>query len=253
MTKREADEYFVELKPKPVFNPSIRRRPSLEDEKAQPEGRQETSPASASLPSPTPSAEESPSQRPPNSSPNLLEPARTDIFNFRFAADGDFKKKFERLAEVLGVENPLKNMAEILEKAVDISLEKKDPKRKLERRLERQRKESEPKGKSRPEKRRDKTGKVQRRRNSHIEELTTHDDPELCGHVRKDVPEALAGAHVGWVLSLEKDIVPGAEVVPDSEGNTWRTVREGEVCRDLAWSKTPSMRGSTLRENREAL
>ncbi len=79
---------------------------------------------------------------------------------------------------------------------------------------------------SRPEKRRDKTGKVQRRRNSHIEELTTHDDPELCGHVRKDVPEALAGAHVGWVLSLEKDIVPGAEVVPDSEGNTWRTVRK---------------------------
>jgi hypothetical protein len=92
--------------------------------------------------------EEPTSQRP---SPNLLEPARTDLFNFRFSADGEFKKKFERLAEVLGVENPLKNMAEVLEKAVDISLEKKDPERKLERRLERKRKESTTIEKSRPD------------------------------------------------------------------------------------------------------
>jgi hypothetical protein len=49
---------------------------------------------------------------------------------------GKVKKK---LAEVLGVENPLKNMAEVFEKAMDISLEKKDPKKKLERRLEKER------------------------------------------------------------------------------------------------------------------
>ncbi len=51
-----------------------------------------------------------------------------------------FKEKFERLAEVLGVENPLKNMDKVFERAMDISLEKKDPKKKLERRLEKERK-----------------------------------------------------------------------------------------------------------------
>jgi hypothetical protein len=65
-----------------------------------------------------------------------LEPAQPEIFNFRFSANGDFKKKLERLAEVFGVENPQKNMAEIIEKAVDISLDRKDPQRKLERRLQ---------------------------------------------------------------------------------------------------------------------
>ena len=150
MTKREVDEHLVELKPKPVFNPSIRKRPSLESEKTRPEQQQETPRMSAetSPPSPAPPMEEPASQRP---SQNLLEPARTDLFNFRFSADGEFKKKFARLAEVLGVENPLKNMAEVLEKAVDISLEKKDPKKKLERRLERKRKESATIEKSRPD------------------------------------------------------------------------------------------------------
>jgi hypothetical protein len=94
-------------------------------------------------PSPSSSAEENASHPPPSSSPNLLEPARADVFNFRFSADINFKEKFERLAEVLGVENPLKNMAEVFERAMDISLEKKDPKKKLERRLQRERKRSE--------------------------------------------------------------------------------------------------------------
>ena len=61
------------------------------------------------------------------------------------------KAKFERLAKVLGVENPLKHMAEIFERAVDISLEKKDPKRKRERRLERKRKQGASREKSRPD------------------------------------------------------------------------------------------------------
>jgi hypothetical protein len=60
------------------------------------------------------------------------------------------KEKFERLAEILGVENPLKNMAEVFEKAMDISLEKKDPKKKLERRLERDRKRNGSKSESCP-------------------------------------------------------------------------------------------------------
>jgi hypothetical protein len=50
-------------------------------------------------PCPAPSVEESPRQHPPSSSPNLLEPACPDRFNFRFSADGNFKAKFERLAK----------------------------------------------------------------------------------------------------------------------------------------------------------
>ena len=45
----------------------------------------------------------------------------------------------------------MKNMAEVFDKAMDISLEKKDPKKKLERRLERQRKRSTPSSGSRPD------------------------------------------------------------------------------------------------------
>ena len=72
------------------------------------------------------------------SSPNILQPARPAVFNFRFSADRSFKEKFERLAEVMGVENSQKHMAEILERALDVALDKKDPKRKLERRKARQ-------------------------------------------------------------------------------------------------------------------
>jgi hypothetical protein len=38
---------------------------------------------------------------------------------------------------VIGVENPLNHMAEILEQAVDMALDRKDPKRRLERRAKR--------------------------------------------------------------------------------------------------------------------
>ena len=71
------------------------------------------------------------------SSPNILQPARPTAFNFRFSADWSFKEKFERLVEVMGVENAQKHLAEILEQALDVALDKKDPKRKLERRIDR--------------------------------------------------------------------------------------------------------------------
>ena len=155
MTKRAVDEYLVALRPKPVFHPSIRKRPALREvrEEALLEGQQETmrQREQSKPPCPAPFVEEAPRPRPTSSSSNLLQPARPDRFNFRFSADRNFKEKFERLAEVLGVENPLKHMAEILERAVDISLEKKDPKRKRERRLERQRAKAAPREQSRPD------------------------------------------------------------------------------------------------------
>ena len=119
MSKREVEEYLVALRPKPVFMPSIRKTHSVP-----------VSPFNASAPVQVP--------RPtPRVSPSILEPATPVTFNFRFAAERKFKDKFERLAEVLGVENPLQHMAEIMEQALDIALDKKDLKRKRARRLER--------------------------------------------------------------------------------------------------------------------
>ena len=123
MTKRDDEEYLVALRPKPVFAPSIRKTPSR--------------PAFTSPPK-APAVHETRNTRPAfRTSPSILEPARPEVFNFRFAADREFKDKFERLAEVLGVENPLQqHMTEIMEQALDIALDKKDVKRKRARRLE---------------------------------------------------------------------------------------------------------------------
>ncbi|MEE9263561.1 MAG: hypothetical protein V3V11_03810, partial [Vicinamibacteria bacterium] len=111
MTKKAVLEYLVRIEPKPVFEPSIRRRPAR---------------------------------------PVPVEAAPT-VFNFRFSADRSFKEKFERLAEVMGVENAQRHMAEILEQALDVALEKKDPQRKLERRKARQRRQNASKAQPRPD------------------------------------------------------------------------------------------------------
>jgi len=142
MTRREAEEYLVALRPKPVFAPSIRKTPTRPQESlwaasSSPPSEQTTSPHT------TPPAPKAPTPRPAHpTSPPILEPAQPDQFNFRFSADRTFKEKFERLAEVLGVQNPLQHMAEIMEKALDIALDKKDLKRKRARRLEREAKRS---------------------------------------------------------------------------------------------------------------
>jgi len=129
MTKREAEECLVALRPRLVFAPSIRKAPSPPALTAPPTVQ------GVSLQPPRPPA---PAPRPvPRVSPSILEPARPELFNFRFGADREFKEKFERLAEVLGVENPLQHMAGIMEQALDIALDKKDLKRKRARRLER--------------------------------------------------------------------------------------------------------------------
>jgi hypothetical protein len=143
MSTREVEEYLVALKPKPVFKSTIRKRPTRSRRSDEAEQERPRTPE----PPEQPSAEQRPNHQPPT--PSLLEPAEPEIFNFRFSADKGFKEKFERLAEVLGVENPLTSMAEIFERAVDITLEKKDPKKRYQRRLERQHKQSENTEKSR--------------------------------------------------------------------------------------------------------
>ncbi len=130
-TKREVEVYLVAVKPKPAFAPLIRRQPSCPPE---------SKPA-------RPSAEAEPR---PSKSSRILEPARPQSFNFRFSADRAFKEKFERVAVVLGVDNAQIHMAELLEQALDMALEKKDPKRKLARRLAKERTRRASAEKSRP-------------------------------------------------------------------------------------------------------
>ena len=116
MTKKAVLEYLVRIEPKPVFEPSIRRRPArpVPVETALAEG-----------PAAPPRELTLRTQQLSPSSPNILQPAQPTVFNFRFSADRSFKEKFERLAEVMGVENAQKHMAEILEQALDVALEKK--------------------------------------------------------------------------------------------------------------------------------
>ena len=164
MTCKATQEYLVALEPKPVFEPSIRRRPSGQQPTAPPQPQNDKSSSNAQKPPLQ--------QTPPKISPTILQPATPDEFNFRFSADREFKDKFDRLAEVLGVENAQNHMADILEKAIDIALEKKDPKKKLERRQER-------------DKKREDSTKAQPRAN----EMAKNDEPAKSRYITSEVSE----------------------------------------------------------------
>jgi hypothetical protein len=146
MSKRAVEEYLVTLKPKPAFEPSIRKHPSAGrvDERARAESEHGTSKAAERSGAAPPLERASP--RPSPAPRGLLEPARPELYNFRFAAGKAFKEKLVRLAEVLGVESPERNMAEVLERALDLALERKDPQKRHERRLERERRREAPSG-----------------------------------------------------------------------------------------------------------
>ena len=75
MTRKETEEYLVTLRPKPLFEPSIRKRPSDRQPAAPPQ-----QPEKDKL---TPKAPEPPlEQTPPKSSPTILQPARANEYNF---------------------------------------------------------------------------------------------------------------------------------------------------------------------------
>jgi RNA-directed DNA polymerase len=85
---------------------------------------------------------------------------------------------------------------------------------------------------------------------SHIEGLATHDDPESCAVVREGGGEALTGAHAGGVLSREIVSSRVPTLLPEAEGHTDRNASAS------SWTtrrglETPSMRGISVRENRE--
>jgi hypothetical protein len=146
-TKRQVEEYLVGLKPKPTLEPKIRKKPA--PRQAEPEspapssegaggaGVEASPPESPLFPEPQPT--KPPVRAVPSGAEarGKLEPAEPDVFNFRFSAERGFKEKLERLGEVLGVKATEKRMAEILERALDLALEQKDPQRRLERRKKR--------------------------------------------------------------------------------------------------------------------
>jgi hypothetical protein len=55
-----------------------------------------------------------------------------------------------------------------------------------------------------------------------IEGVATHDDPESCAASRKAVREVLTGAHTGSVLSREIRSTREPTLLSEAEGNTHR-------------------------------
>jgi len=54
----------------------------------------------------------------------------------------------------------------------------------------------------------------------HDEGIANRIDPESCAVAREGISEALTGERTGQPLSRESTLIPGADVVPVTEGNT---------------------------------
>src|SRR5205823_3506707 len=83
----------------------------------------------------------------------------------------------------------------------------------------------------------------------HREGVANHPGPESCAG-RKVTGEALTGAHAGQPLSSEITSIGVPTPWYEGEGDAQGGVRR-EPLGDAAESKTLSMRGNSLRENRE--
>lgn len=123
-SSREIEEIVVKINPKKVLTSGIRQLKSKENLFDQ--GEKDFI-----------SSAEKPLFKAPSGS-KKIQVANVDKFNFRFAANKNFKEKVKRLAEVLNIENMEENLAEILDLAVEVALNKKDPKRKQQRREKRE-------------------------------------------------------------------------------------------------------------------
>ena len=69
------------------------------------------------------------------------------------------------------------------------------------------------------------------------EGVATHTGPEPCVRVREGTGEASAGERIGQPLSRERNLIPGADAVVHTEGNTHGRDRR-ERLGGPAWSKT---------------
>jgi len=121
-SSRAVDEYLTSLKPKPVFQSSVRKQPMtlFAAETAQP----------AVVPTAvTPQT--------------IVQPATPEVFNFRFSGSKVLKRKLDRLGELLGL-SPNQAMEQMIDYALECALDRKDPIRK-EQRLEKRQAKAQPK------------------------------------------------------------------------------------------------------------
>ena len=163
-SKRQLQELLVTLQPKEEFRPSVRKVARSEDTDA------------------TKTCRDSPirDQATPRPRP-IVEAATAESYNFRFCAGKDFKAKLERLAELIGVEQLHRHIEEVLETAVEIALEKKDPQRKLERRRKREAKAERERG--------FRAHDVRNRSRPEVQTVATSSRPGKTGREREAAPE----------------------------------------------------------------
>ena len=84
----------------------------------------------------------------------------------------------------------------------------------------------------------------------HKEGVANHLDPKSGADGREAVGEASAGAHAGQPLSSEITLIGVPTLYGEGEGNMKDGVNR-ESSGDAAESETLSMRGNSMRENRE--
>jgi hypothetical protein len=84
---------------------------------------------------------------------------------------------------------------------------------------------------------------------SHVEGVANHNDPESCTGAREGTGEALTGARAGRVLSREMRFW-GADAVKRG-GRQHPRRRQRETPGSPTRSETPRTHGTYLRENRE--
>ena len=85
----------------------------------------------------------------------------------------------------------------------------------------------------------------------YVEDIASHSGRESCAVTREGGSEALTGVRTGQVLSRERSMNPGADMVTDMEGNT-----DGRAMRAAGRPgvvEDPGMRGHSLHGNREIL
>ena len=132
LSRTAVEEYVAVFKNKPEVSSGIRKASGGNDVGDLLPGVGATVAPSRDNPSPAVPKSRSPE---PKSS---VEPVISERFNVRFSASRDLKEKLLRLGEVLGVSDPAGNLDKIVEAALDIALDKKDPQRRNERRRERE-------------------------------------------------------------------------------------------------------------------
>ena len=120
--------FLASLQPKPVLPASIRQAPTALQslELVSCDAQSADSPQERGS-NPHPEQASAALSHEKSAKPSSLEPLGDKRYHLRFAFSGEQLRKLERLAELLGEANLCKNLATVVEKALDIALHAKDP------------------------------------------------------------------------------------------------------------------------------